>query len=197
MFRTSVRLQDVRRLLRSSAELELSSASVQRLKWFLYALEHECNVSLTCRHFGISRSTFLRWADRFDPTDVTTLSDASKRPKTVRKPETDARTIELIRSIRKAEPLLGKEVIAEKLRTEAGIEISSSTVGRIITRHKLFFADTKAHAEKRSSVQTPETNLGPSVVPEIPKAPSSATVTQKAVDEDDLSSFLPIVGITS
>ena len=73
MLHSSIRLADVRRLLRSAGELELSLHAIQRLKWFMYALEHDGNVSLVSRHFGISRSTFLRWAERFDAADPRTL----------------------------------------------------------------------------------------------------------------------------
>lgn len=197
MFRTSVRLQDIRRLLRQAEELELSASSIQRLKWFLYAAEHDGNVSLTCRHFGISRSTFLRWASRFDAADTGTLTDTSRRPKTVRKPETDDKTIEIIRSLRETHPLLGKEAIAEKLQTEFSIELSSSTVGRIITRHKLFFAQTKAHAEKRATLASVEATTAPSlVVPDSAPLVSPAD-SHLADEDDDLASFFPIVGLTS
>ncbi len=195
MFRSSVRLQDIRRLLRQAGELELSAASIQRLKWFLYAAEHEGNVSLTCRHFGISRSTFLRWAERFDATDSATLTDNSKRPKTLRVPTTDAKTIEIIRTMRRENPLLGKEAIAEKLRSEFAIELSSSTVGRIITRHKLFFAHTKAHTEKRASLDSVETVASSSAVPAFKSLPSPTD--SSAANDDDLSSLSPVVGLTS
>lgn len=147
----TVRLQDVRRLLRTAADLELCGADIQKLKWFLYALEHEGNVSLTCRHFGISRSTFLRWANRFDATDIRSLEEESRKPHTVRAPETDAATVALIRTIRETHPRLGKGPVAAMLKEKYGVTVSTATVGRVITRHKLFFADTAAHKNKRNA----------------------------------------------
>lgn len=152
-----LRLQDVRRLLRLAGEYELSDVAVQRLKWFQYNLEHDGNVSLTCRHFGISRSTYLRWAQRFDATDIRTLEEFSRRPHTVRLPETDTLTVEIIKKIRMQQPLLGKEVVTQILKQEHGITLSSSTVGRIIKRHSLFFAPTESHISKRSASEESST----------------------------------------
>jgi transposase len=182
-----IRLQDVRRLLRSAEEYELSAEQVQRLKWFQYALEHDGNVSLTCRHFGISRSTFLRWAERFDASDLRTFDEQSRRPHTVRAPETDAKTVELIRTIRLSSPTLGKEHIARHLSAEHGITISSSTVGRIIKRHGLFFGETASHSGKRAAISTDNESSAFSVRPVTP---------EPDISEDD--PFLGLVpGVTS
>lgn len=196
MLHETIRLQDVRRLLRSAQDLELSADAIQRLRWFLYAREHDDNVSLTCRHFGISRSTFLRWASRFSATDLSTLEDNSRRPKTVRQSDVDPATVEIIRSIRQAEPKLGKESIALRLKTVHGITLSASTVGRIITRHKLFFGETKAHIEKRAftteDTSTTYEHTSHSVTP------SPVQQTDEGVTDDfDDPYFLPTPGLTS
>lgn len=47
----------------------------ERLQWFLYF----CNsgsVGATCKMFGIARTTFYRWAHRFNPYDLHSLEDA-------------------------------------------------------------------------------------------------------------------------
>ncbi|HRH93518.1 MAG TPA: helix-turn-helix domain-containing protein [Candidatus Peribacteria bacterium] len=148
------RLADVRRLLKQAVELELSAGAVQRLKWFLYTLEHDNNVSLACRHFGIARSTFMRWWNRFDAADTSSLEEASRRPHAVRAPETDARTVSAIRELRMAHPTTGKVGIHAMLREIYGIEASVSTVGRVIARHKLFFAEKASHQQKRGDTET-------------------------------------------
>ena len=144
------RLQEAKKILRRASELELSTSAVQKLKWFVYAAEHKGNVSLACRHFGIARSTFLRWAERFSAEDPSTLEEHSRRPHSMRQPETDPQVIERIRRMRTESPLLGKQSIAEKLLQEYQIELSASTIGRIIARHNLFFADTPSHRQKRA-----------------------------------------------
>lgn len=186
---TTLRLQDVRRLLRLSDEYELRAAAVQRLKWFQYNIEHNGNVSLTCRHFGIARSTYLRWAKRFDPTDVRTLEECSRSPHAVRLPETDTRTVALIRSIRMQQPLLGKEAVTDILSSEHSVNLSSSTVGRIIKRHNFFFAKTASHETKRLSTEDHTVHAARLPVPEKNSGIAEA-------DFDDLFSSL-IPSITS
>lgn len=149
MHRPTLHLRQIKNLLQRADAIGLSSDAKQRLHWFSFALTHGGNVSLACRHFGIARSTYVRWMQRFDPRDPDTLEEHSRRPHTVRAPETDARVIALIKAYRQQEPLVSKDVIQERLRAEHGVTISSSTVGRIIARHKFFFADTESHRIKR------------------------------------------------
>ena len=136
-------------MLRHADALSLSRGARQRLHWFLYALAHEGNVSLACRYFGISRDTFVRWAKRFNPRDPSTLEEQSRRPHTVRKPNTDAAVIALIRQYREQSPAMGKEQIAVLLHIDHRIVLSASTVGRIIARHRFFFGDKNSHRSKR------------------------------------------------
>lgn len=50
----------------------------ERIKWFLYF--SKCNsVSKTCKEYGIARTTFYRWAKRFDPENLSTLLDRPKK----------------------------------------------------------------------------------------------------------------------
>jgi transposase-like protein len=176
-----LRLQDVRRLLKQAVSLELSASAVQRLKWYAYALEHKHNISRTCRHFGIARSTFLRWAERFDPSNPDTLEETSRRPHTVRVPETDPQAIEHIRLLRQEFPLMGKVGIAKLLKEKFETELSVSTVGRIIARHNFFFADKPSHESKRTVVIGDETE---SVI--------AAIKPNKSSDESEgLSSLIP------
>lgn len=184
------RLQDVRRLLRYAGEYELGQKEIQKLKWFSYLLEHDANVSLTCRHFGISRSTLLRWIARFDATNMRSLQDQSRRPHAVRTPETDQRTVRIIAEIRTCHPTIGKEQVREILQKQHGITLSPSTVGRIIHRHKLFFADTVSHRKKRQENLQEE--------PMMPPADTVPSVTLGYRDDcaDDPFSF-PVFGVTS
>jgi transposase InsO family protein len=106
----------------------ISKGAQKRLRWFTYY--RDCgDVSLTCRYFGISRPTFYRWQDRFDPYDLRTLEEVSRKPHHVRQSETPVPVIERIRALRETYPRWGKEKLAVLLRRE-GIKISGSTVGR-------------------------------------------------------------------
>ncbi len=175
------RSQDVKRLLKKSASSEMSAAAVQRLRWFVFALDHNNNVSLTCRHFGIARSSFLRWADRFDAKNPESLEEHSSSPHTVRTSRIDAQTIHLIRSLRQSNPKMSKQEIQKILSDTYNVDISASTVGRIITRYQLFFGSTPAHLEKRGET-------------EVQKESATPSITEKTAPENNLTpplSFRP------
>lgn len=93
------------------------------------------NARLTCRYFGISPQTFYRWKRRFDPFDLTTLEDQSRKPYKVRQPETPKEIEKRIRELREQYPRWGRDKLAVLLMREA-IEISATTVGRVINRLK-------------------------------------------------------------
>lgn len=140
------------RALMRAAEVDGFGRGVrQKLNWFLFAVEHERNVSLTCRHFAITRGTFVRWLERFDGKNLSTLEECSRRPHRTRAPQTESHVIEWIRAYRQANPMLGKEAIRKLLWEEHGVLLSASSVGRVIARHKFFFGDTEAHRRKLES----------------------------------------------
>ncbi|MBU2214264.1 hypothetical protein KJ996_06560 [Patescibacteria group bacterium] len=51
----------------------------ERLKWFIDFSQHRF-VSRTCRRFDIARTTFYRWVQRFNPSDLNSLIDATRTP---------------------------------------------------------------------------------------------------------------------
>jgi transposase len=144
------RLADLLRIQKRADSLELSKGARQRLQWFIYSAMHDGNVSLTCRYFGISRSTFLRWIERFDPLQPETLEEHSRRPHHVRESETSDDVVALIKKYRTENVLISKEQIEEELRTKHNIALSALTIGRVIAREGFFFADTPAHRRKRN-----------------------------------------------
>jgi putative transposase len=111
---------------------KVSARAKLRLDWFDYF--NRCrNVRLTCRHFGISPQTFYRWRDRFDPYDLTTLEEESRRPKRVRSPQTPPQVVERILELRNRYPRWGKKKLVVLLERE-GIRIGESSVGRVLRR---------------------------------------------------------------
>jgi len=153
----------VERLLARASALELSDEARQKLRWFLFAAEHDGNASLTCRHFGIARTTYALWLRRFDPEDPRTLEEASRRPHRVRQPRTDARTVAMVADLRRQSPTMNKETISSILSGN-GIAASPSTVGRIISRHRLFFGERPSHEQKRMKAEN-NANPPPSLFP--------------------------------
>lgn len=113
----------------------ISSAATKRLRW----MDHYAktgNARLTCRHFDISPQTFYRWKNRYDPGDLTTLEEASRRPHRIRRPETTEAAVKMILEKRQQYPRWGKAKLAVLLSRE-GIRVSASTAGRVMERLKV------------------------------------------------------------
>ncbi|MEZ0323170.1 MAG: IS481 family transposase [Hydrogenothermaceae bacterium] len=102
-----------------------------RIKWIDY-FKKTNNVSKTCRHFGISRNTFYKWKKRFDKEGIEGLFDRDKTPKNKRTPTVRKSVRNLVISVRQKFPTWGKEKISAYLKLEEGIEVSASTVYRIL-----------------------------------------------------------------
>src|SRR5579871_2813419 len=85
----------------------LSKEAKQRLRWMDYYHKHR-DASLTCRHFGISRSLFYKWKKRYDQRGPRGLEDISKRPSHVRTPTTPTAQVDLIRRLRREHPEYSK-----------------------------------------------------------------------------------------
>ncbi len=112
----------------------ISAEAAKRLRWFEYY--RQCrNARRTCRYFGISPQTFYRWRRRIDPYDLTTLEAESRRPIHVRTPLTPAPVADRILKLRNQYPRWGKDKLVVLLRRE-GIQVSTSTVGRVLKRLK-------------------------------------------------------------
>lgn len=114
---------------------ELSRQARKRLAWFDY-YDRCGNVSLTCRHFGISRSTFYDWKQRFNRRDLSSLEDRSSRPRRCRQRTWTSRQVLAIKQLREQHPTWGKAKLQRLLQRDWGMTLSVSKVGRILTHLK-------------------------------------------------------------
>jgi putative transposase len=122
------------RAQRQLAKLHLDNLDAdvrRRLRWFDWHASHGENVSLTCRHFGISRQTFYRWQARYDPKDLRSLGDRSSRPQRVRKRTWTTAEVVAVRKLRERFTCWGMATLAVLLLA-GGIRLSVSRVGRIL-----------------------------------------------------------------
>lgn len=108
---------------------QLSREAKQRLRILDYARTH--SVAATCRHFGIARSTYYRWASRYDPHRLSLLENRSSRPRQCRRPTWTAAQVAAVRQARERDPRWGKDKLTVVLRRE-GLTLSVSMVGRIL-----------------------------------------------------------------
>ncbi len=113
----------------------LSAEAKRRLKWLEYYQAHDCNASLTCRHFDISRPTLYRWLGRYQPRNLSSLEDRSCVPRRRRVPTWTLAQMAAVRRLRELYPRWGKDKLVVLLRRE-GVKLSTSMVGRILSRLK-------------------------------------------------------------
>lgn len=153
MYHIEITPEELKYLQRQARLAGLSEDVLQKLEWFSYYLESGESVLQTCTHFGIARSTFYRWLERFDPSDLHTLEEKSHRPRMLQQPKTTQTLVDFVRIYRMQDPFAGKDQIAALLGTEHGIQVSSSTVGRIITENNFYFGNSILHTRKRMEGQ--------------------------------------------
>jgi len=116
--------------LSKSTELQLSPKQQDRLR-ALILWQETSDVRLACRTFGLSRATLYRWRKRFNPHDLTSLKDRSRRPHRFRPPQWSLGLIQAVQQLRETYPRWGKQKLAVLLKRQ-GLCTSASTVGRIL-----------------------------------------------------------------
>lgn len=115
----------------------LSKDALRRLTWIDWYFFNGSNAELTCRHFGISKSLFYRWKNRFNPKNLQSLEFDTKtrRPKKVRETALPLSTKKRIYDIRLQDPEKSKYEIQEELKRE-GILSGQSAIQNFINSHK-------------------------------------------------------------
>lgn len=119
---------------------KLSSIAKHRLRVLdYYYVKANCNVSLTARHFGCTRSYIYKWLKRFNPKCLLSLESRSCKPKHCRTAQYNARHIEIIKKIRHEYPTYSSFKVEVILRRDYDIKLSHATIGRIIKRYQMFY----------------------------------------------------------
>jgi len=124
-------------------DFHLSPEAKRRLAWIDFYHAHDRNARLTCRHFALSPTTFYLWLHRFNPRDLTSLEDRSRRPKHLRSSPLPQATVDKVIALRKEFPAWSKYKLAVLLHQRHGLSLSPSTLGRIIRRYNLFLPKTR------------------------------------------------------
>lgn len=114
--------------------LTLTLQARQRLAWM--DAYRECgNAAKVCRHFSIPLRTFWRWKRRYDPWDVKSLEDRTRRPQRCTR-RTAWPVAARVLALKREHPRWGMAKLALMLRTE-GLTLSAMTCWRICKRHRL------------------------------------------------------------
>ena len=111
--------------------VSLSREAEHRLRVIEYYLGCR-SVALTCRHFGICRSYFYKWHKRFNPQNLKSLEDLSRKPHRVRSATYDVSFVALIRKLRTDYPSYSAKKLAVIVLRDYGINYSAATIGRAI-----------------------------------------------------------------
>lgn len=130
----------------------ITEKAKQRLKVVDWLRNHNGNVSLASRRFGLNRETVREWRNTFGKTGMLGLNDKSHRPKHVRLPTINWKTVDEIVLLRKAYPAWSKYKIQAILKKK-GFSISASSVGRVLKRKKL--VDKKISRKRYKASKSP------------------------------------------
>lgn len=133
----------------------LTPREKQRLVILDWHRDHGNTVSLTARHFGMSRKTVHRWLRRFRERGLPGLKDRSHRPHHLRTPTTPWKSVEAVCRTRREHPTWSKHKIAAFLNGECAVSVS--TVGRILKRRG--FIDEKASKKRQRAIRHPRTRF--------------------------------------
>jgi len=121
---------------------QISKQAKLRLKWMDFYYQTK-NVSLTCRHFGISRQLFYYWLNRYDPKNLKSLENKDRTPKRKRQreitPEQEMRVI----ALRKKYLRYGKEKLAILYQNFYQEKISSWKIQKVIEKYNLYYHPQK------------------------------------------------------
>ena len=106
----------------------------ERREWIEWYLQHGRKVVLTCRPSGISRATFYRWRQRYDPsTPMRPLRSCSRRPRTRRRPTTWTREqLATLSDLVSRNPHWGRGRLRLLLLERYDWHWSEATVGRML-----------------------------------------------------------------
>ena len=135
--------------------LRLSRAARGRLEWIIYWEKNHKDVSLTARHFGISRKTFYKWMNRFDKEFVRGLEEESRTPRRRRRREYTPRQYERVVVLRRQHLRYGKMKLLELYRRRHAEDhsISAWKIQCIIQASGLYYEPVKqARINRKRSV---------------------------------------------
>jgi len=119
-----------------------------------YSLKQICGI------FEINRSTFYRWRKRYKPSRIQSLEDRSRRPQRVRTKVVRNHQVEMqVCQIRRKYPYFGKEKIKRILERDYGINISVSSVGRILTQYRSVLPKVKVQTKRMKTLKKKRTRI--------------------------------------
>ena len=107
----------------------------QRVQFVVAAIRKEKPFSALCQEFGISRPTGMLWRERYELEGLAGIAERSRRPQHC-PTRTDAEMEQRVIAMRRRYPDWGARKL-QVLLSRQGVELTSSTIHRILLRHDL------------------------------------------------------------
>lgn len=108
-----------------------------RTEFVMLATREDCNISLLCRYFGISRNKGYKWLHRFAESGAAGLEDLSRRPHSSPN-KTDELIEDAVINLRRQHPAWGSRKLKARLETLGyGRVPAPSTITAVLQRHGL------------------------------------------------------------
>lgn len=151
-----------------TAVSDISKQAKQRLKWMDHQYKRR-NATQTCRYFGISRKTLYHWLKRYNPHDLTSLEEKSRRPKRTRTWQVTTEEERRILALRTRYIRYGKMKLQVIYQTTYGEAVSAWKIQRVIEKHRLYY-----HPQKNRLTQAKRKRSGlKKRITELQKEPRS------------------------
>ncbi len=129
---------------KTAKALSLSKEACQRLEWLIYYHNQaRGNASLTIRHFGLNRSMFYYWFNRFDEQNLRTLNNQSTAPKRRRQRQITPTEEQQAIKLRKEHIHWGKMKLSKVYLDEYQAKLSSWQFQGVIKRYHLYLRPAK------------------------------------------------------
>lgn len=106
----------------------------KKLKLYQKLISEGCSKKTALEAIETSRATYYRWKKSYKLYRLAGLEDESRCPNNLRKPAWTRKDEQLILKVRQKFKLWGKYKIAAILSREYSVNLSASTVGRIISK---------------------------------------------------------------
>lgn len=131
---------------------KLTERARYKLKIIDWHKSHGENVSLTSRHFGLTRKTTRSWLKQLQERGPVGLNEKSREPQRKRAPITPPDIVWRVVKIRKQYPAWSKYKIRMILERDYGLTTSASNIGRILRRRGLI-DKRKSDKRKRAALK--------------------------------------------
>lgn len=113
---------------------EIAKERRDKLKLFIKLRSEHCTEKTALQVIGVSRATFFRWSKAYEKRGLAGLEPKKTVPICKRTPQWDRHVEQQVLHLRKQFPLWGKKTLTVVLRRDRNIQVSESTVGRILNK---------------------------------------------------------------